>query len=138
MAIRRTDYHRESLEEAKPVVTIDEAFKDDEVVCVICGRGGMKTLARHLNFVHNLKPGQYRKLLGIKGSQMLTSRKYSDYRKQLAAEKGSADSLPKAREARSAALLGQNERQGARAANTTGDDEKRSYRRLHVFVGRGE
>jgi len=44
-------------------LTIRQAFKKDEVICMICGKGGFKTLKRHLNQAHNLKPRQYRNSL---------------------------------------------------------------------------
>ncbi|MFZ4440699.1 MAG: MucR family transcriptional regulator [Syntrophales bacterium] len=31
-----------------PAMTIEEAFKPDQVACMICGKKGMKTLKRHL------------------------------------------------------------------------------------------
>jgi predicted transcriptional regulator len=136
MPTRKQVYHSKDLsppKKKKPVVTVAEAFGDDEVVCMICGQRGMKTLARHLNFIHNLKPGQYRKLFGLKSTQLLTSKNYSIYRKKLNKEIGSIDSLPKAREARLARLLGQNEPERARTVNTVSVAKKRVYRRLHVF-----
>lgn len=140
MPTRKLVYHQKDLtppKKAKPVVTVAEAFGDNEVVCMIFGQRGMKTLARHLNFVHNLKPSRYRKLFGIKSKQPLTSRNYSMYRKKLNKEIGCADSLPKAREARLARMLGQNEPESASAVNTASVDKKRIYRRLHVF-GKGD
>src|SRR5690349_716284 len=47
-------------EEPTPAITLKQAFKKDEVICMICGKGKMKTLTRHLNTVHNMKPGEYR------------------------------------------------------------------------------
>jgi predicted transcriptional regulator len=44
-----------------PAMTIEEAFKPDQVGCMICGKTGMKTLKRHLAAAHDLKPGKYRK-----------------------------------------------------------------------------
>ena len=64
-------------EAGKPVITIKDAFKKNEVICMVCGKGGMKTLARHLNLVHHLKPGEYRKQFGIKSKQSLTARSFS-------------------------------------------------------------
>ena len=46
---------------AAPAMTIEEAFKPDQVACMICGKKGLTTLKRHLTTAHNLKPGQYRK-----------------------------------------------------------------------------
>jgi predicted transcriptional regulator len=49
------------VEEEKPVLTVKQAFKLNEVICMVCGRGGFKTLARHLNKVHGMKPGEHKK-----------------------------------------------------------------------------
>ena len=35
----------EEVEEAKPALTVKEAFKKNEVICMVCGKGGFKTLA---------------------------------------------------------------------------------------------
>src|SRR5262245_41313983 len=60
--------------EAKaPSISIKKAFQADQVICMICGKGGMKTLTRHLTKVHNIKPGEYRKQFGIPRSQSLTA-----------------------------------------------------------------
>lgn len=86
--------------EAKPALTIKQAFKKDEVVCMVCGKGGFKTLTRHLNQAHGLKPGQYRKQLNIPSSQSLTAKNYSEARRQSALDRGLADNLAKARKVR--------------------------------------
>jgi len=52
-----------------PKLSIKQAFKKDEVICMICGKGGFKTLKRHIGQAHALKPGQYRKQFGIPSSQ---------------------------------------------------------------------
>lgn len=90
-------------EEAKtPVITLKKAFQPDQVVCMICGKGKMKTLARHLAQVHNMKPGEYRKQFGIPSSQPLTAKKFSEARRKMAQEKGLATNLAKARAVRAA------------------------------------
>jgi predicted transcriptional regulator len=83
-------------------LTIRQAFKKDEVICMICGKGGFKTLKRHLNQAHNLKPRQYRKQFNIPSSISLTARSYSESRRQTAIDKGLAEGLAKARELRAA------------------------------------
>lgn len=86
--------------EKKPVLTIKQAFKKDEIFCLICGKGGFKTITRHLNLVHGLKPGQYRKQFNIPSSQSLTAKNYSEARRQAALDRGLADNLAKARKVR--------------------------------------
>ncbi|AJE03030.1 MucR family transcriptional regulator [Geobacter pickeringii] len=92
-------------EEAKgPAVTLKKAFQADQVVCMICGKGGMKTLTRHLAQVHDMKPGEYRKQFGIPSTQPLTAKKFSEARKQMARDRGLADNLAKARAVRMAKI----------------------------------
>ncbi len=87
-------------EPAIPTLTLKQAFKKDEVVCMVCGKGGMKTLTRHLNQAHEMKPSQYRKQFNIPKSQSLMSRNYSAMRKEIAAGMDLGANLEKARAAR--------------------------------------
>ena len=87
---------------AEPVITFKQAFKKDQVVCMICGKGGFKTLTRHLGKAHDLKPGQYRKQFNIPSSQALTAKNYSESRRQAANENNLAANLEKARAVRAA------------------------------------
>jgi len=92
----------ETVEETKTVLTVKEAFKKGEIICMVCGKGGFKTLARHLSTAHGLKPGEYRKQFGISSKQPLSARNYSEARRKMAMERGLADNLAKAREVRMA------------------------------------
>lgn len=85
-----------------PKLSIKQAFKKDEVICMVCGKGGFKTLKRHLSQAHGLKPGQYRKQFGIPTAQSLSAKSYSESRRQMAIDKGLGDGLAKARAARAA------------------------------------
>lgn len=89
-------------EEVKAALTVKEAFRKGEVVCMLCGKGGFKTLARHLNTAHGMKPGEYRKQFGISGKQPLAAKNYSDARRKMAVDRGLADNLAKARGVRMA------------------------------------
>ena len=86
-------------EEVKPQISIQKAFRKNEVVCMVCGKGGFKTLKKHLQS-HDLTPVEYRKQFGIPRSQSLTAKSYSDARRKTAVERGLADKLAQAREAR--------------------------------------
>ena len=88
--------------EVKAPLTVKEAFRKHEVVCMICGQGGFKTLGRHLSSSHQLKPGAYRKQFGIPSGQALSARSYSESRRQMALDRGLADNLAKARKVRMA------------------------------------
>jgi predicted transcriptional regulator len=108
----------EKAEVKGPAMSLKKAFQPDQVSCMLCGKAGMKTLARHLAQVHGLKPGEYRKQFGIPSSQALTARNFSEARRRMAQEKGLADNLAKARAVRAAKLLakGGPERKPAKAA----------------------
>lgn len=93
------------LEEEPKTLTMKQAFKKDEVICMICGKG-FKTLKRHLAQAHNLKPGQYRKQFNIPSSQSLAAKSYSESRRKAAVERGLGDVLAKAREKRAANKAG--------------------------------
>jgi predicted transcriptional regulator len=92
----------EGAEEVKPALTLKEAFRKNEVVCLVCGKGGFKTLARHLSTAHGMKPGAYKKQFGIASKQALSAKSYSEARRQMAQDRGLADNLAKAREVRMA------------------------------------
>jgi predicted transcriptional regulator len=94
-------------EEAKPAISVKDAFKRNEVICMICGKDGMKTLARHLTQVHNMKPGEYRKQFGIPKTQALAAKSFSEARKKMAQERNLAGNLAKAREVRMANIQAQ-------------------------------
>lgn len=79
-----------------------KSIQPNQVICLVCGKGGMKTLTRHLAQVHDMKPGAYRKQFGIPSGQPLTAKKFSEARRQAAQERGLADNLAKARAIRSA------------------------------------
>lgn len=91
-------------EAAKPGLNVKQAFKKEEVICMVCGKGGMKTLTRHIKKAHDLRPGQYRKQFGIPSSQSLTAKNFSEARKKMAEERGLGDNLAKARQVRMATL----------------------------------
>jgi predicted transcriptional regulator len=94
-----------AVEEPKtPAMSLKKAFQAEQVFCMVCGKGGMKTLARHLAQAHNLKPGEYRKQFNIPKDQPLTARNFSETRKKMAQERGLAQNLAKAREVRAAKL----------------------------------
>ena len=135
MSRRQIIYHYNGPvpEEVKPQLQIEDAFREDEIICLICGKGGMKTLARHLNFIHNLKPGQYRKMFGLKSNWLLTSKKYAESRRAFVQEKQSPEVIAKARAARIAKLSAKSD-SAASAAPVLPRGTKRAYRRRHIFV----
>lgn len=94
----------EQAETKAPALSLKKAFQPDQVSCMICGKTGMKTLARHLAQVHGMKPGAYRKQFGIPSSQALTAKNFSEARRKMAQDRGLADNLAKARAVRAAKI----------------------------------
>jgi predicted transcriptional regulator len=92
-------------EEIKPAINPSDSIKKNEVICLICGKGGMKTLGRHLLKAHNMKHGEYKKRFGIPSKQVLAAENFSESRKRMARERGMADVLAKARKVRMANML---------------------------------
>lgn len=95
---------QEVAEEPSAKIGVKEAFKKNEVICMECGKGGFKTLARHLQTAHNMKPGEYRKKHGIPAKVTLAAKSYSEARRKMAVDRGLADNLAKARATRVANL----------------------------------
>lgn len=102
-------------EKAAPTISLKEAFKKNEVVCMLCGKGGFKTLTRHLATAHGLKPREYRKQFDIPTKQSLSAKSYSETRRQMANDRGLADKLAKAREVRKANLEASKAKPAAKA-----------------------
>ncbi len=110
----------EAAEAKAPAISPKKAFQADQVICMVCGKGGMKTLARHLAQVHQMKPGEYRKQFGIPRTQALTAKNFSESRRKMAQDRGLADNLAKAREIRAARLKSRKtESAKAKPAKTT-------------------
>ena len=76
--------------EGKPVISLEEAFKEYEVLCMICGRGGFKTLTRHLKLAHQLRPDAYRRRFGIPSGQSLSALNYAEVTRQTAMDRALA------------------------------------------------
>ena len=90
--------------EAKPAVTLQpkKSIQKDQVICLICGKGGFKTLTRHIKQMHDMKPAQYRKQVGLPAGTALVAKNYSEARRASAIERNLAGNLEKARAARKA------------------------------------
>lgn len=84
------------------LLTAKQAFRKNEVICMACGKGGFKTLKKHLAVAHQMTAGQYRKQFGIPSGQSLTARSYTESRRKLAQDRGLTDVLAKAREIKAA------------------------------------
>ena len=71
-------------EKPRPALTVKQAFKKDEVICMVCGKAGMKMLTRHLNIVHGMKPREYRKQFGIPKTQSLSAASLTEAKRESA------------------------------------------------------
>jgi predicted transcriptional regulator len=87
--------------EVKPMSNKDYFLKN-EIICMVCGKKGFKTLGLHLTTAHGMTATMYRKQFGIPRTQSLTARSYSQARRKSALDRGLADNLAKAREVRRA------------------------------------
>lgn len=112
-------------EETKPALTVKQAFKKDEIICMVCNKGGFKTLKKHLAVAHQLTPGKYRKQFGIKSTQKLAAKSFSDARRKAAEERGMVDVLARARETRMANLEKKKAAVPAGTSKTTGADTRK-------------
>lgn len=83
-----------------PALSIKNALRKNEVVCMECGKGGFKTLARHLQISHSMKASEYRKKHGIPTGTPLASKSYSESRRKMAIDAGLGVNLAKARAVR--------------------------------------
>lgn len=91
-------------ETAAPAMAPKKSIQKDQVVCLICNKGGFKTLTRHLKQVHNMKPGEYRKQFGLPAGTALAAKNYSEARRAAAQKNNLAANLEKARATRMANL----------------------------------
>lgn len=102
-SLKRLESGETAIEEVttkQPGISAKQSIKQNEVICMVCGKGGMKTLARHLSQSHGMSRSQYRKEFGIPATQSLTAKKFSESRRQMAKERGLGENLAKARAVR--------------------------------------
>lgn len=93
----------EAVEETPAPVNYKKAFKKDEVICLVCGKGKFKTLKKHLATSHNLTAAEYKAQFGIPAKQALVARSYSEAKKQVAIDRGLGQKLVEGRKAKAAA-----------------------------------
>ncbi len=91
-------------EQEKPALSGKKSIKKNEIVCLLCNKGGFKTLTRHLNTAHGIKPKDYKKQFGIPAKQSLSAKNLTETRRQGAIERGLSENLVKARAARASNL----------------------------------
>lgn len=75
-----------------PVVPLDEAVTQDEVICLICGKRG-KALKGHLTRSHKMRLEEYRKAFNLPKDFRMVAPSYSEKRRQLAIDAGLGEKL---------------------------------------------
>lgn len=95
-----------AVDETKPVLSYKQSFKKNEIICLVCGKGGFKTLTRHLSSAHDIKPKEYKQQFGIPAKQALSAKSLTEQRKKIATENNLAGNLEKARAVRAANVAG--------------------------------
>lgn len=84
---------------AQPAVPPSEAFGNEKVYCMMCGKG-FTTLKKHLSIAHDLSPKEYRKRFNVPSRTPLVARNYSEAKKKIAQKLGLAEKLAAGRRKR--------------------------------------
>lgn len=84
---------------AAPVMSAKKSIQKNQIVCLICGKGGFKTLTRHLKQAHDMKAPAYRKQFGLPAGTALAAKSYSESRRESALKNNLGEKLAKGREA---------------------------------------
>lgn len=71
----------------EPAVPIRRSIQRDRLTCLVCGKR-QKMLRRHLGVAHDLTPGEYRELFGLKPDYPMVAPSYSEERAELARKIG--------------------------------------------------
>lgn len=71
----------------EPVVPIKKSVKQDQIICLICGRA-QTLLKRHLLTRHELDPSSYRLLFGLRDDYPMAAPAYAARRSELAKKAG--------------------------------------------------
>jgi predicted transcriptional regulator len=72
---------------AEPAVPVRRSIHRDRLTCLVCGKRH-KMLRRHLGVAHDLTPGEYRALFGLKSDYPMVAPSYSEERAELARKIG--------------------------------------------------
>ena len=71
----------------KPAVSIRGSVRDDEIICLDCGKS-FQFLKRHLTAVHGMSPQEYRTKWRLKPHYPMTAPNYSAARSKMAKASG--------------------------------------------------
>lgn len=81
-----------------PVMSVKKSIQKNQVICMECGMGGFKTLARHLKQTHGMTATEYRKKHGLPAGTALVAKAYSEARRESAIKNNLGEKLSKGRE----------------------------------------
>ncbi len=88
--------------EVAPVMSARKSIQKNQIICLICGKGGYKTLTRHLKQAHDIKPSAYRKQFGLPAGTPLAAKSFSEARREAAVKNNLGEKLAIGREAHQA------------------------------------
>lgn len=71
----------------EPAVPVRRSVKDDEIICLECGRG-QKMLKRHIATAHSLTPGEYRTKWNLRTNYPMVAPDYAKRRSEMAKKIG--------------------------------------------------
>ena len=86
--------------EKAPPVPVKQSIQKQQVICLLCGKDGFKTLTRHLKQVHGIQPAAYRKQFGLPAGTPLVDKADAATRRQAALSNNLAANLAKDRAAK--------------------------------------
>lgn len=115
--------------EAPPVISAKKSIQKNQIVCLICGKGGFKTLSRHLKQAHDMKASVYRKQFGLPAGTALAAKSYSESRRESALKNNLGEKLAKGREAYQAKQKTVNEATKAKPAPKKAAPAKKSVKK---------
>jgi predicted transcriptional regulator len=102
--------------EAPPVMSARKSIQKNQIICLECGKGGFKTLVRHLKQAHSMTAIEYRKKHGLPSGTRLAAKAYSEARRESALKNNLGEKLAKGREAYQAKQKTANEATKAKPA----------------------
>lgn len=82
---------------ASPVINPKKSIQKNQIICLICGKDGFKTLSRHLKQAHDMTASAYRKQFGLPAGTPLAAKAYSESRRESALKNNLGEKLAKGR-----------------------------------------
>ena len=79
-------------------VPAKKSIQKNQIICLECGKGGFKTLSRHLKQTHGMTAGEYRSKHGFSAKTVLAAKAYSEARRESAIKNNLGEKLAEGRE----------------------------------------